>query len=58
MKPGYLFCAVFLTLTLTSVIGYAEVYVNEDFEQFAEGDDIGVEVAGKLTIAWGKIKAW
>jgi len=41
MKPGYLFCALLFTLTLTSVAGYAEVYVNEDFEQFAEGDDIG-----------------
>jgi hypothetical protein len=40
MKVGY-FYTIILILALSSAPGYAEIYVNEDFEQFADGDDIG-----------------
>ncbi len=43
MEARCLCVVVILVLTFSSVFGYAEVYVNEDFEQFTEGDDIGEE---------------
>lgn len=42
MKARCFYAAV-LVLTLSSVSGYAKVYVNEDFEQFSDGDDIAEE---------------
>lgn len=39
MKVKYFYTAI-LVLALSSTFGYAKIYVNEDFEQFAEGDDI------------------
>ena len=42
MKPKCFFTA-FLILALSSTFGYSEIYVNEDFEQFADGDEIAEE---------------